>query len=58
MKVFVVIKYEWVAISEHESEKITVVHAVYQDYEHALKSARGLSLHNGMWGEVETMELQ
>ena len=57
MKVYVVVKHEWIDLGD-ESEKLVSVFAVYQDYETALKSARGLSLHNGMWGEVETMELQ
>lgn len=58
MKVYVVVKHEWIDLGIFMSEKLVSVFAVYQDYETALKSARGLSLHNGMWGEVETMELQ
>ena len=57
MKVFVVLKNEWVELGSCESEKITEVYAVYQDYETALKSARGLSLHNCMWGEVVEKEV-
>ena len=63
MKVFVVLKNEWVIDVDDvidrdlESEKITEVYAVYHDYETALKSARGLSLHNCMWGEVVEKEV-
>lgn len=57
MKVFVVLKHEWVEISDTESEKLVFVYAVYQDFETALKSARGLSLHNAVWGEVVEKEV-
>ena len=56
MKVFVVVKNEWIDMGD-ESEKFTEVYAVYQDLETALKSARGLSLHNAVWGEVVEKEV-